>query len=127
MPRSKAVTNCRQKQVSNSPDNVNPDVMPLELILLLLAAAAMHAVWNGMIKGAADGVIMASWVYCGAGLLLAPAMLFLPVLPLKGWGLLAGHFTLHMVYKVLLINMYRLGDFSRVFPVARGIDRKSVV
>jgi len=95
--------------------------MPLELILLLLAAAAMHAVWNGFVKGAEDGVVMATWIYCGAGLLLAPAMLFLPVLPLEGWGLLAGHFTLHMVYKVLLINMYRLGDFSRVFPVARGI------
>lgn len=94
--------------------------MPFEIILLLLAAAAMHAVWNGMIKGAGDGVAMASWVYCGAGLLLAPALLFVPALPPKGWALLAGHFTLHMVYKVLLINMYRLGDFSRVFPVARG-------
>lgn len=95
-------------------------VMPIELILLLLAAAAMHALWNGLIKGASDGVVMASWVYCGSGLMLSPALLFLPALPPKGWALLAGHFTLHMVYKVLLINMYRLGDFSRVFPVARG-------
>lgn len=95
--------------------------MPFEIILLLLIAAAMHAVWNGMVKGAKDGVAMATWVYCGGGLLLAPALFFLPALPAKGWWLIATHFALHMVYKALLINMYRLGDFSRVFPVARGI------
>lgn len=94
--------------------------MAFEIILLLLVAAAMHAVWNGMIKGARDGVVMASWVYCGAGALLSPALFFLPPLPVKGWWLLAAHFVLHMLYKALLINMYRLGDFSRVFPVARG-------
>jgi drug/metabolite transporter (DMT)-like permease len=94
--------------------------MPVEIILLLLFAATMHAVWNGMIKGAGDGVVMASWIYCGSGALLAPALFFLPALPPRGWALLAAHFALHMVYKVLLINMYRLGDFSRVFPVARG-------
>lgn len=94
--------------------------MPFEIILLLLLAATMHAVWNGMIKGAGDGVAMASWVYCGSAVLLAPALLFVPSLPARGWWLLAVHFALHMVYKALLINMYRLGDFSRVFPVARG-------
>jgi len=94
--------------------------MPFEIILLLLAAAAMHAVWNGMVKGAGDSVVMASWIYCGSGALLAPALFFLPPLPAQGWWLLAVHFALHMVYKTLLINMYRLGDFSRVFPVARG-------
>lgn len=94
--------------------------MPFEIILLLLVSAAMHAGWNGMIKGARDGVAMASWVYCGSGALLAPALVVLPPLPAEGWGLLAIHFALHMVYKVLLITMYRLGDFSRVFPIARG-------
>jgi len=95
--------------------------MSIQIILLLLAAATMHAVWNSMIKGAGDGVVMASWVYCGSGMLLAPALFFLPPLPAAGWALVALHFCLHMVYKTLLINMYRLGDFSRVFPIARGL------
>lgn len=95
--------------------------MPIEIILLLLAAAAMHATWNGMIKGAGDGVVMASWVYCGSAVLLAPALFFVPRMPPEGWWLISLHFILHMIYKVLIINMYRLGDFSRVFPVARGI------
>lgn len=95
-------------------------LMPVEIILLLLAVALMHAVWNGMVKGADDSVVMASWVYCFSGLLLAPALLFLPALPAKGWVLIGIHFILHMGYKTLLINMYRLGDFSRVFPFARG-------
>ncbi len=95
--------------------------MPLEIILLLLAAATMHAVWNSMIKGAGDGVVMATWVYGGSGALLGPTLLFLPALPREGWMLVGIHFVLHMFYKALLINMYRLGDFSRVFPVARGM------
>ena len=95
--------------------------MSFEIILLLLVAATLHAVWNSIVKGAGDGVVMASWVYCGGGVLLAPALLILPPLPAEGWLLVSIHFCLHMIYKMLLINMYRLGDFSRVFPVARGI------
>ena len=95
--------------------------MSFEIILLLLTAATMHAVWNSMIKGAGVGVVMATWVYSGSGVLLAPALLFLPPLPREGLMLVAIHFVLHMFYKTLLINMYRLGDFSRVFPIARGM------
>ena len=95
--------------------------MSFEIILLLLAAATMHAAWNSIVKGASDGVVMASWVYCGAGVLLTPALLILPPLPAEGWLLVSIHFFLHMIYKTLLINMYRLGDFSRVFPIARGM------
>lgn len=94
--------------------------MAIEITLLLLFAALLHAVWNSMVKGADDNVAMATWVYCGSGLLLAPALLVLPPLPAWGWVLVAGHFALHMIYKVLLVQMYRLGDFSLVFPVARG-------
>lgn len=94
--------------------------MPFEIILLLLAAAVMHAVWNGMVKGAGDAVVMACWVYCGSAVVLSPALLVLPPLPVRGWTLLAIHFALHMVYKYLLVRMYQVGDFSRVFPIARG-------
>lgn len=94
--------------------------MSIEIILFLLFAALLHAVWNSMVKGAEDNVAMATWVYGGSAVLLAPALLFLPALPAWGWILIAGHFALHMIYKVLLVQMYRLGDFSLVFPVARG-------
>ena len=46
--------------------------MPIEITLLLLLAATMHAVWNGMVKGGKDAVVMAAWVYCGSSALLAP-------------------------------------------------------
>ncbi|MGI9388374.1 MAG: hypothetical protein ACR2OX_13180 [Methyloligellaceae bacterium] len=94
--------------------------MTFEIILLLLFAAATHAVWNSMVKGADDDVAMASWVYCGSGTVLAPALFFLPPLPTEGWLLIFAHFCLHMIYKVLLLQMYRQGDFGQVFPIARG-------
>lgn len=94
--------------------------MPIEIILLLLVAAAMHAVWNGMVKGAQDAVVMACWVYCGSAVALAPLLPFVPPLPAEGWMILAVHYVLHMFYKYLLVRMYQVGDFSRVFPIARG-------
>jgi drug/metabolite transporter (DMT)-like permease len=52
--------------------------------------------------------------------MLAPALLFLPPLPAAGWLLISAHFSLHMIYKVLLLKMYSQGDFGQVFPIARG-------
>lgn len=63
---------------------------------------------------------MASWVYCGSAMILAPMLFFVPALPARGWAILSVHFILHMIYKYLLVRMYQIGDFSRVFPIARG-------
>ncbi len=96
--------------------------MTLGITLLLLFAALTHASWNAIVKGARDPVAMATWVYVGSGLLLAPLMLLLPPLPPKGWILVGIHFVLHVFYKLAMLQMYRLGDLSQVYPVARGLS-----
>ncbi|MDP6388409.1 MAG: DMT family transporter [Alphaproteobacteria bacterium] len=95
--------------------------MSVGITLLLLVAALTHAVWNAFVKDSRDPVAMASWAYAAAGLPFAPLMFFLPVLPPEGWVLMAIHLVLHLIYKIVLVQMYRTGDLSQVYPVARGV------
>ena len=92
------------------------------ITLLLLLAALMHAVWNALVKNARDNVAMATWAYSVNGFAMAPLLFFLPALPAEGFGYIAAHFVLHTGYKILLLQMYRHGDFSQVFPIARGVS-----
>ncbi len=90
------------------------------VILLVLAAAAMHAVWNALVKAGNDKLVMQCLVMFFAGV---PAIPFLAVLPLPApaaWPFLALSLAVHAVYYVTLINAYRYGALSQVYPIARG-------
>ena len=60
------------------------------------------------------------------GQYLAGALLFLPVLAFTGlpaaraWPFLAGSAVVHVGYVYALTTVYRHGDFSLVYPLARG-------
>ncbi len=88
---------------------------------VVLAAAVAHAGWNLLAK-TMDDQLVAFWLInlaallCGAGLLAvagAPAGAALPYL--------ATSVVLHLAYNTALLNSYRFGDLSRVYPLARGI------
>jgi drug/metabolite transporter (DMT)-like permease len=88
--------------------------------LLVLAAAAMHAAWNALVKAGSDKLVMQCLVMFFAGV---PAIPFLFVLPLPApaaWPFLALSLAVHAVYYVTLINAYRYGALSQVYPIARG-------
>ena len=90
------------------------------MLLLVLAAAAMHAGWNASVKSAADPLmrlvlINAGFLVCGAPLIAAVAA------PARAsWPMLAGSIALHQIYYVLLLNGYRAGDLSTGYPISRG-------
>ena len=88
---------------------------------VVLAAAVAHAAWNLLAK-AMDDQVVAFWLInlaallCGAGLVAAagvPAGAALPYLAVS--------VVLHLAYNTALLNSYRFGDLSRVYPLARGI------
>ena len=93
---------------------------PESLYGLVLMAAAAHAIWNALIKRAADAVLMMAAIRL-TGLLFGLAAL--PFVPWPRdaavtWLALAcvGNFAYHG----LLIQSYRVGDLSLVYPLARG-------
>src|SRR3970282_930811 len=92
--------------------------------MLVLGAAVIHATWNAMAKGARDPMAMLWWAGVLSSLLLAPPALY--VLARDGFSPGALPFVvatviLHSVYFFVLGTAYQTGDFSVVYPMARGL------
>ena len=94
--------------------------MTTEIFVIVLFAAFMHALWNAMVKGAADRTITFGLVSAGHTI---PAVVMVPFVPLPDPGLLpyiAASTVIHWGYYYFLNMGYRFGDLSVVYPVARG-------
>ena len=90
------------------------------ITLLVLAAAVMHASWNALIKAGKDKLVMQCLVMFFAGVPCLPFLLFVPLPAPASWPFLALSLAVHGVYYVTLINAYRFGALSQVYPIARG-------
>jgi drug/metabolite transporter (DMT)-like permease len=93
-------------------------------LLLVLGAAVLHAGWNALTKRAGDPVIFLWLVGLGSGVLYAP--IALTVLAQQGFRteaipFVVGTILLHTLYFFTLGRAYALGDFSLVYPIARGL------
>jgi len=93
-------------------------------LALVLSAAVIHATWNAMAKGAREPMAMLWWAGVVSSLVLAPPSLYV----LSRDGLSPGALpfvlatvVLHSVYFVSLGKAYQSGDFSVVYPMARGL------
>src|SRR5437588_10498260 len=94
--------------------------MPISALLLALAAALVHAIWNLRLSDEED-VHSATAVAIAFGVLV-----FAPVAALS-WRLqgaavpyIAGSSALESLYLVLLATAYSLTSMSFVYPIARG-------
>lgn len=90
------------------------------LIAILLAAAALHAIWNLFLKTAADRPSVAWWALWVTSACCVAILATRPAPPRAVWGLLVVSAALEGTYYLLLMAAYRVGDFSLVYPVARG-------
>ena len=87
---------------------------------LVLSAALIHAMWNVVVKGAADRTITFALVMAGHTI---PALIAVPFLPLpdpQAFPYLAASVFIHWGYYYLLVSAYKFGDLSLVYPIARG-------
>ncbi len=87
---------------------------------VVLAAALLHASWNALVKVEGDRVVtlaLISTVWLGLGGALAA---FLPLPAPASWPFVLTSNALHYVYLLTLLWMYREGDLSQVYPIARG-------
>ncbi|WP_055683696.1 DMT family transporter [Jannaschia rubra] len=94
--------------------------MTLGVFLAVLGAAALHATWNAMVKHDGDKLMAMSGVMLGH---IPVALLCLPFVPIPAaeslpW-MVAG-MALHFGYQMFLVNSYRIGDLTQVYPIARG-------
>ena len=94
-------------------------------LVLVLAAAFLHAMWNYLLKRSGGGVGFV-WLFAAfSTLIYAPLALGLiiwqkPQIGFIQIAFIFGSVVLHTVYYLLLDKGYRVGDLSLVYPLARG-------
>jgi len=98
--------------------------MRTDALLLVLAAAAIHATWNALTKRAQDqlaflwsSVSLATLVLLPAGWALLPP----EGVPGAAWPFLVATSVIHAVYFYVLGRAYGSGEFSLVYPIACGL------
>jgi drug/metabolite transporter (DMT)-like permease len=98
---------------------VHLDPGPL-VVVLVLAAAVLHATWNAIAHAAEDRLV-------GFALISTSTLVLGTVLVLVGepvgwhyfwWAVLSA--VLHVAYLLLLMASYQVADLSRAYPLSRG-------
>jgi len=91
------------------------------VVLIVLSAAMLHAVWNAIVKTAADRTTMLGLVALGH---VIPGIAMVTLLPLpapESLPYVAASTLVHFGYFYMLGRAYEHGDLSLVYPIARGI------
>ena len=94
--------------------------MSLPIFGLVLLAAALHALWNAVIKGASDTLLTTILVASFGGVIGIITLPFLPPVAPAAWPYLALSGVLEITYYALVAFAYRHADMSRAYPVMRG-------
>jgi drug/metabolite transporter (DMT)-like permease len=94
--------------------------MSLTVFLAVLAAAAMHAVWNAMVKVKLDRFASVTLMTMGMAATALPVAPFVEFPHAGVWPWIAASVMCHMGYKLSLIRAYAAGDLAQTYPLARG-------
>lgn len=101
--------------------------MSILAIALLLTSAALHALWNLLLKQSPEKYIAMGWQVIISGIFSVFALFFTGLPPRSMWLFAVISMTLEAIYFVLLSFAYSDHDFSLVYPVARGAAPALVV
>jgi drug/metabolite transporter (DMT)-like permease len=86
----------------------------------VLFAALLHASWNAIVKSGTDKFLETIFVACGAALVSAVVLFFVPLPARESWPYLGCSAGIHLASFALLAAAYRSGDLSYTYPIMRG-------
>ena len=94
--------------------------LSLTVTIAVIAAAVTHAVWNAIAHGIKDQTLAFALIGVG-GIAIGIPLVIVAAMPRSDcWPYLLGSVVIHIFYNLLLMRCYRLGEFSQVYPLARG-------
>ena len=94
--------------------------MDTNVFLIVLLATIMHAVWNGMVKNHPDKAVAVAAIVFGHIPLALVAIIFLPAPTIDCIPYIVASAIVHQGYQWYLLSAYQIGDFTKVYPIARG-------
>ena len=95
--------------------------MTLFPAVLTLMAAALHATWNALLKGARDRTVALGLISLGH---VVPALFLVALIPApsaESVPYIIASTVIHWGYYLFLAISYRFGDLSFAYPIARGL------
>lgn len=94
--------------------------MSLAVFGIVLVAAALHAVWNAIVKSGSDTLLTTILVSSVGALIGIVTLPFLPPVAAESWPYLGISAVLEIAYYALIAGAYRDADMSRAYPLMRG-------
>ena len=92
------------------------------VILAVLAAAFLHAFWNFLLKENNDKALSMYAVTIGHMPLALIGMAYVGLPPSDALPYIILSGFLHTGYQIFLMNAYRFGALSNIYPIARGLS-----
>ena len=96
--------------------------LSLSVMLAVLAAAVTHATWNAIAHGIKDQTLAFALIGVGGTAVSVPLVIVAAMPRSASWPYLLASVAIHVFYNLLLMQCYRLGEFSQVYPLARGVS-----
>ena len=92
----------------------------MAVLLAVLGAAVLHAAWNAMAHGVPDRLGGFALLGLSSGVCGLVAVVVTGLPPAYAWPYIIASVLLHLAYYTGLLASYNLGQFSQVYPLARG-------
>ena len=90
------------------------------VFIAVIFAAMIHSVWNGMVKKHEDKYVALTAIVLGHIPLSIMALFFTPMISIKSIPYIFISAIFLSGYEWCLLSAYRLEDYTKVYPVARG-------
>ena len=94
--------------------------MPLNIFLVVILAAFLHAVWNAMVKNEDDKYVALTAVVLGHVPISIVVIFLTPALSFQSIPYIFASAIFLVGYEWCLLSAYRLEDYTKVYPIARG-------
>ena len=94
--------------------------MSLNVFVAVILAAFLHSVWNAMVKKAEDKYISLTAIVLGHIPIAILVIFFTPMISFQSIPYIFVSAIFLAGYEWCLLSAYRLEDYTKVYPIARG-------
>ena len=94
--------------------------MSLKVFFAIIIAAFLHAVWNAMVKKEDDKYVSLTSIVLGHVPISIAVIFFTPILSVQSIPYIFVSAIFLSGYEWCLLSAYRLEDYTKVYPIARG-------
>ena len=94
--------------------------MSLNIFLIVILAAFLHAIWNAMVKREDDKYFSLTAIVLGHVPISIVVIFLTPTLSIQSIPYIFASAIFLAGYEWCLLSAYRLEDYTKVYPIARG-------